>query len=159
MLKEFITDLLETEDVLDFLNESNKQWGSWVSKCLEDPRNAELLKGNSELLEPLMEAFQEVLAEYDIEDISLDLVVAGKVPNDGSWSEWSESLIWGFSDAKTKDCILVYPQRANNEEYTWKSHTGVHSKDLWGLDARVIYRPSEASPETAWYYEVGDTLK
>lgn len=101
MLKEFTKDLFETEEVMSGLNELEERWNNWVHTCLG---NGESLEGLSEeskssIIEPCREYLESVLSEFEIEDITVEGVVAYSFVN---------KEVLGFVFSTNSERVLIY---------------------------------------------------
>lgn len=136
-LKDFVNDLLETDDVVELLNSDNKSWSEIAGGFIIRNPNVTIEEDEyqQEILTPYLEELEELLNEYDVEGFCIDFVEALRDRD-------AETLVWAFKDTNTGDTCYVYSVKVNN-----------FNKWVSSLDHPVLtgdLNPSLLSPHKHW---------
>ena len=130
-LKDFVMDLLDTEDVVSELNSCNESWANIAGSFIE--KNPGLLitedEYQEEILTPYLDEVSELLESYDVGDFKLSFVEALS-------SGCKEVLVWCFKD--TSKSLYVY---SVGGKWTYSEEHPVLVGDL---------NPSMLSPNKHW---------
>lgn len=116
-IDEFVEDLLDTDEVVDILNDCDKSWDSIVRGFISRNKGTLIEESNyqQEILLPYLIGMSELLEEYETGIFKVTFVEA---INQGGVNY----LLWQFTDTTLNESLYVYKSSTSDERVSSAVH-------------------------------------